>query len=184
MKKFKTFIKEAARLATSALHTNQGTVNQVVWNSATQGQALMTIPAEQFDKDQDASSLKILKSKVPTAKVLTKLKKDANPIQKAGGPSAGKYYLVNVEFSTIKESQDIILTKAHNKRTLVSTGKEVGAMIGYIDVIADVSIDNPQAPAIDRFYAYGIKGSTTLRLGNFDTQAKAIEAIKKASKKS
>lgn len=90
MKKFKRYLKEET-----------GVANHVVWNSSDKGTATLMIPKKEFDKNQDASSLAALKTRVHNAKALTKLKADKNTIKNAGGVKDGQeFYLVQVEFTT------------------------------------------------------------------------------------
>jgi len=89
MKKFKVYIKEST-----------GAVNQVVWHGADKGSAIIMVPKQDFNKNRDLATLKLLKAKVPRARALTKFKADSNLIRQAGGANEGEYYLVHVDFTT------------------------------------------------------------------------------------
>lgn len=97
MKNFKKYIKESV-----------GSVSQVVWNSSDKGTAILIVPSSEYDKNEDAATLKVLKQRVPQARALTKLSRDKNPIVTSDGISTKKDYLVKVEFTTkgLKEEKD------------------------------------------------------------------------------
>lgn len=90
MKKFKHYIKESA-----------GSVSHLLWHfGQVTGSAVLMVDKKEFDKDQDAATMKVLKQRVPQAKALTKLSREKNPITFTSGTKSTSHYLVRVDFTT------------------------------------------------------------------------------------
>jgi hypothetical protein len=107
-------------------------------------------------------------------------------------PSSSESLLCEEAKASEQKDDEILVHKAHGNRHLVMKGKKVGGLLGHIDRIPNVNLDDmSSSPETDGHHAYGLEWKTgksgipkerQRRLGQFPSHEEAVAAIKKFHK--